>query len=75
VSITGHTASASHVPIAIRELVSKHAKAWARAGQSNSGACFDPYGGTYIEFAREAEQKLLAAIEQAIHRTDEEKSL
>lgn len=67
-----HTISTAQVPSEIRDLVSKHAKAWARAGQSNSGACFDPYGGVYVELAREREAELLKAIAAAIHRTDEE---
>lgn len=49
-------------PKDIRELVKRHAKAWAKAGQSNNGACFDPFGSVFVEAARDAEKELLSEL-------------
>jgi hypothetical protein len=69
--LTRHTASASReVPASIKTLVSQHAKAWAKAGQCNTAGVFDPYGGMWIESARDAEKRLLSAIAELL--TDED---
>lgn len=41
--------------------------AYFRAGQSNNGACFDPYGGYIMESAREKATAFLKKIAEHWH--------